>query len=65
MDHLLPIFWNLPAPQVCEQRGSAPQGRSTAQAKIVRARYGPNALRSTHSLRVCACCSNSSRAQCP
>jgi len=50
MDQLLPIFWNLPAPQVLEQLGSAPQGLSTAQAQILLARYGPNTLRPTRRL---------------
>src|SRR6185295_11180947 len=50
MDQLLPIFWNLPAPQVLEQLGSAPQGLSTAQAQAALARYGPNTFRSTRRL---------------
>jgi Mg2+-importing ATPase len=51
MDPSLPIFWNLPAPQVLEQLGSAPQGLSTAQAELLLARFGLNALHPTDRLR--------------
>ena len=45
MTQLLPTFWNMPAPEVLEQLGCAPQGLSTAQAKAALAHYGPNTLR--------------------
>ena len=50
IDQLLPIFWNIPAAQVLDQLGSAPQGLSTAQAELLLARYGPNAFRATQRL---------------
>ena len=51
MDPVLPIFWNLPAPQVLEQLSSAPQGLSATQAETALARFGPNELRPTGRLR--------------
>jgi len=50
MDPVLPIFWNLPAPQVLEQLSSAPQGLSATQAETALARFGPNELRPTDRL---------------
>ncbi len=50
MDPVLPIFWNLPVPQVLEQLSSAPQGLSATQAETALARFGPNELRPTDRL---------------
>ena len=47
MSQSLVVFWNLPAPQVLAQLGSAPQGLSSVQAKRALERYGTNTLRAT------------------
>lgn len=53
MNPVLPLFWNLPAPQVLTQPGSAPQGLSTPQAEQALARFGPNTLQQSQRLPSC------------